>query len=431
MEKIAEALDKGKMEIKNINAPDELEERLRGALSKTPRRKGKRLIAAALILFLLSFYSYDAIAYYGRKIMGYDNTTYGNIKELNEKGRGQEINKSCRFSDGTEVKLDGIIFDDNKLIAFVKVTSKEGFDKLNLTYSIKGLRFIEYLNSSGTGNFNEERNEINWTLEFDPPAIYEKWLSLEVTKLADGKAEEGKIGFELDRNKAMGHTVKQDINKEIGIGDKNIKFNKITISPIAAVIDGEITGGASFNGDFLAGGNTDHPLVDFDLIINGEVYNCSTRNMRGSNNKIEFQNESVAVPSVVNTLKIGDIKYATERLVDKKISIKPETKELKVDTEKGNIIIKNVRQDNKSTYITIKSDVEFDIKNNPVLNLVADGKDITSTEQVLDREYDEGGKRYRERTFRFDTLGEKLELCIKVVYDIIYSSEVIDIPVGK
>lgn len=429
MERLEEALEKEKMELEDIEAPDELEDKLRGVLNSTSGKKRKGLIAAVLILIVICFYSYDAIAYYGKKIIGYDNTVYGSIKELNEQGRGQEINKSYKFSDGTEVKLEGIMFDDNKLIAFVKESSRAGIDKIHLDYSINGLRFTKYFNQGGSGSGNKDWTEANFIYEFEPPAIYEKWLSLDIIKIADGKAEEGKIKFTLDRNKAMGYMVKQNIDKAVSIEDLNIKFDKITISPIAAVVDGEITGRPSFDGDFLQGGSNDHFLVDFDLIINGEIFNCSTRNMGGSNSNIQFKNESITVPSDINTLKIANIKFATQKLVDKRVNVKPDTRELRVDTEKGNIIIKNVIQNNKSTYITIKSDVEFDMHSNPALALFVDGKDVASTEQVIDKVYNENGREYTERTFRFDTLGDEMELGIKAVYEIKASSEVIDIPI--
>lgn len=430
MKRIDEALNEEKMKLENIQVPDELEDRLRGALNKKINKKWKGLLAAALILLVICFYSYDAIAYYGKKIIGYDSTMYGNLKELNEKGRGQEINKSYVFSDGTEIRLDGIIFDDNKLIAFIKESSSAGIDKISINYSINGLRFMKYFNLGGTGKGNEEWTEANFIYEFEPPAIYEKWLSLDIIKISGGKAEEGKIKFTLDRNKAMGYTVKQNIGKTVKIEDLNIRFDKITITPIAAVVEGEITGGTSFKGDFLEGGNTDHPLVDFDLIINDKIYNCGTRNMSGSNDKIQFKNESITVPANINTLKISNIKFAVQRIVDKRVSIKPDTKDLKVDTDKGDIVIKNVRQDGKSTYITIKSDVEFDLQNNPALAISADGKDIASSEQALDKEYIENGKKYKERTFKFDALSDEIELAIKVVYDIHSSSEVIEIPIN-
>lgn len=431
MDRIEEAIEKEKMEFEHISVPDELEARLRQALNRKTRKKEKGLIAAALILLMVCFYSFDAIAYYGKKIIGYDNTMYGNIKELNEKGRGQEINKSYRFSDGTEIRLDGIMFDDNKLIAFVKESSSTGHDGKHISYAINGLRFMEYINESGAGNSNEARTEINWTLEFEPPAIYEKWLSLEITKIADGKAEEGEIKFTLDRNKAMEYSVKQDINKIVNINNMKIEFENISISPIAAVVEGEITGGENFDRDPSKGNFVEQPLIDFDLIVNGETYNCDSRSMSNKNNRIKFKNESITIPSEVTTLKIADIKFAIEKVVDKKVNIKVDTKDLTVDTEAGDIIIKNVRQDDKSTYITIKSDVEFDIHDNPVLALFVNGKDFISAEQVLDREYIENSREYRERTFRFEALGDEMELGIKVVYDIRKSSEVIEIPISQ
>lgn len=431
MDKIEEVMVKEKRELEHIEAPDELEMRLRQALNRKTGKRKKGLIASALILFIVCSYSFDAIAYYGKKFIGYDKNIYGNIKELNEKGRGQEINKNFIFNDGTEIILEGIMFDDNKLVAFVKEFSSLGFKGKNIGYSVKGLRFMKYINESGAGNSNSERTEINWTLEFEPPAVYEKWLSLEITKTGDGRVEEGEIKFTLDRNKAMGYTIKQDINKTVKIESMNIKFDKITVSPIAAVVEGEVAGGKNFDEDPSGVNIAEHPLMDFNLIVNGETYCCDSRSMSNANNLIKFKNESITIPPEIATFKIANIKFAVEKIVDKRVNVKVGARDLKVDTEAGDIIIKNVMQDGNSTYITIKSDVAFDIHDNPVLALFADGKDYASTGQGLDKKYAENGREYSERTFKFDILSDDMELAIKVVYDIKSSNEVIDIPISK
>ena len=84
-----------------------------------------KVLCSCFAAVLIVIYSFDSIAYYGKKFIGYDNMLYGNLKELFDEGRGQEINKSCTFSDGLEFTLDAIMFDGNELMAFCRMYHPE------------------------------------------------------------------------------------------------------------------------------------------------------------------------------------------------------------------------------------------------------------------------------------------------------------------
>jgi hypothetical protein len=428
MKSVEEILGDEKVNIDNIEAPEELETRLRGALNRKKRSHWRALTAAAVILAISFGYSYDAIAYYGKKILGYDKVTFGNLKELNEAGRGQEIEKSYTFSDGTKVTLDGIMFDDNKFTAFIRENSNVEIDASSIRYSIKGLKPFGYMESSGAGNFNEDKTEINWVYDFEMPHIYEKWLTLEIEKSIKGNIEKGSIRFTLDRSKAMGHTVKEDINQNIEIDGTDINISSITVSPMAAVVDG------SYESKTL----TDMPelgkayYVDFDLFVNGNAYYGSGGSSGGVNNKREFSKEFNTVPMNINSLQIKNIKFVSEILVDKMLEVTTETRNMKLDINETDVSIKEVYTDNKATYITIKSqkyDEDINSRYDPEIALFISGKQIPCADIVPGAIYEENGKKYIDRTFRFDGRGEDMKIAIKVVYITKESSETIDIPV--
>lgn len=429
MKNIEKFLEDEKMNIEKIEVPEELEGRLRGALSRKKKKHWKALAAAVLILVMLFGYSYDAIAYYGKKILGYDRAAFGNLKELNEKGRGQEIGKAYTFSDGTRVILDGIMFDDNKFTAFIQNSSNAEIDSSSIRYSIKGLNPHGYMPGSAAGTFSEDRTNLNWVYDFEVPHFYEKWLTLEIDKSNRGTVEHGSISFALDRSKAMGHSVKEEINKSIKIQDGEIKLSSITVSPMAAVVEG------SFNSQSI----TDMPdnkityYPDFDLYINDNVYKSTGRNISGVNNKRTFTTEFNAIPFDVNSLQIKNIKFVSQIFIDKMIKVTSETKDMKIDVNETDIFIKKVYRDDKSTYITIKSqkyDEDINSSYDPQIALFISGVQIQGEDIKAGTIYEEDGKKFIDRTFSFNTKEDtNLEVGIKVVYITKGSDEVIAIPV--
>ena len=111
------------------------------------------LAAVILLMVLISGLNYDVFAFYGKKILGYDQITSGSFKELNELGRGQEINKSYKFKNGTEVIVDGVMFDKNKLSIMyrIKGESKEKIQDLSMPPSLNGM-FKNYEVSNKAGS---------------------------------------------------------------------------------------------------------------------------------------------------------------------------------------------------------------------------------------------------------------------------------------
>ena len=173
MKNIEEKLKLKKLDIDNIEIPDDLEGRLRSALSlveiKTQKPSHKlswflrhKMIAVVIMLVaVMSVLNYDVFAYYGKKIIGYDKLTSGSLKVLNELGKGQKINKSYKFKNGSEVILDGVMFDKNKLTLMYRFIgeNQDKIEDLSIS-SLKGY-FKTYSMSSGHGVVSNDKKEVN------------------------------------------------------------------------------------------------------------------------------------------------------------------------------------------------------------------------------------------------------------------------------
>ncbi len=117
MREVEKMLNENKNDIDQIKVPKELEERLSSALNNHKPTKAKRKyvkvrIAVAFIAVLLIGYNIDTLAFYGKQLIGYDQVMNGTLKELNELGKGQMIDKSHTFEDGVIITLDGIMIDE-------------------------------------------------------------------------------------------------------------------------------------------------------------------------------------------------------------------------------------------------------------------------------------------------------------------------------
>ena len=205
-----------------IDPSPEMEARLYQALENYQKRKRTGKIwfpkVAVLILTLFLLVSQiDTFAYYGKKLLGYDQVMTGTLKELNELGSGQTIGKSYTFKNGISVTLDGIMLDDNQMIVFYTIKDPQGAVDdfyLHHSMSLKGL-FKEYQMHNGQGNMNEEKTEMKNMFRFQTPLFFEKKLKLSFSLGEGAQREIGEIPFTLDWTKAMGHTIKKPLQEVI------------------------------------------------------------------------------------------------------------------------------------------------------------------------------------------------------------------------
>lgn len=430
MKKIEDILNSKKEELNMVEAPHEMEDCLRSALRRKRRRIPKGAIAAALIAVLMFAYSFDALAYYGKKIMGYDNVLNGSLKKLTEEGRGQEINKSCTFSNGVEVTLDGIMFDDNELVAFYKMRSTGG--KLNysgMRLSLSGIKPLGYNHQSGQGTRLDDYSMV-FIDTFEPPGFYEKWMKFNMGLTIDGKIEEKSISFTLDRNRAMIRTVRKELNEKVRVGDYNVLLDTLTVSSMSTYIEGRMEAlteraKEGFKGDIASkdanGFNSiESPHLKFDFVTDrGEAVEFYESRVGSSMDKISFANKGEALPEEFNTLEMKNIRLESHKLVDKSVDITPETVGLKVDDD---FIIKKVYFEGDTTCVVASS------RGMPIMGLFIDDKHI----QMIDTGLYDGktdSEKAVDRTFKFEGKAKKMRLDFKYIRYSVYSSEIVSIPV--
>ncbi len=419
---IEDILSSKKMEIEKLKAPEDFESRIGNALrNRKKKRFNRRAIAVVLIAALLLTYNFDTIAYYGKKLLGYDEVTSESIRQLNEEGMGQEINKSCTFSDGTKVILDGIMFDDKELVAFYKIENKnKEIGAENVLLSLKGLAPIRYSARNGHGKAIDSNTQV-WTMTFEPPVFFEKWMSFDIEHSINGKFENGSIDFTLNRSKAMKHTVKYNINKEIKIGDVNVDFKTITASRLSTVVEGKLEAANTSSTQSLKDREKEFSglAVDFDLIANSKKLQpvSGTRSAVGEN--INITSTSDGLPTDVNSLEIKNIHLVDTRMIDKDVALTAQTKELKLADD---LVIKNVYYEGENTCVTVES------KGIPNIGLFIDGRQADSIGPVPSAD-NESYAGYIGKVFKFKGRGDNMKLSVKTLCYAQFCDQTINIPV--
>ncbi len=427
MNMLEEALKDKKEELDCMEAPEELEVRLRQALHGRKRRMTYKPVAAVLIVVLLFTYSFDTLAYYGKKFAGYDQMSAGSLKQLNEEGRGQEIGKSCTFSNGVEVTIDGIMFDENELVAFYKVYSSNGKLEDELNYNLPrlhvyGIKPGGYHFTGGQGMTTEDKN-MTFMDTLEPPAFYEKWMRFDVELVIDNKSEVRSVGFTLDRDRAMKRTAKMDLNAEARLGDYRILFDHLTASTMSTVLDGRII---ALTDDALkvfkaetAEASMVMPQLRFDIVSENGEFSQFSGGQGVSNNDISFNSMSDGLPEKFKTLQIRNIRMEIMMLIDETVDVGADTKDLQIADD---LIVKRVYRDGDDTCVVFSS------CGIPVAGLF-DGED--QLEQVKPEEFEREAERDQpvERVYRFKGTGSDLKLEVKFIRYSEYSADTVNIPV--
>lgn len=430
MDKLEQLLNNEKEKIEKVNVPYEMESKLRSSLEvdihvKKIKIFSIRKIAILLIIVVLVGYNFNTLAYYGKKMTGYDNVMSGTLKDLNELGNGQLIGESYTFNNKVKVTLDGVMLDDNNFIAFYTLYAPDGnVDDVNNNISIimKGFGGIVSM-SNGTGQSNDENTKISWVSYFEPPAFYMNKIDFLISYSDNGVTETGEISFKLDRNKAMGHTLEKEINKSFKLNDCNIKINKITASPTTTQINGQIQSIIQLGLDTFTEERIRPEDLNINLAVNGKEMSAISWGISTNLAGITFHFDYDALPEELNSIDIKLNTFSAYHDVDEKIKF---DKGEKITILNHDITINSVDQSKEETYITLTTE-ESTLLRKVFLN--ADGNriplDHTDSEDFI-KTHDGIMKR---RTLHFKGIGESLELEIKgLTYKESYN-QIIKVPI--
>ncbi|MBU5312937.1 DUF4179 domain-containing protein [Tissierella carlieri] len=419
MDNIEKLLNEGKNELNKLKMPENMEDRLRDALDNIPNKKRKFHIkwkvVALIIAILLIGYNVDTLAYYAKQLIGYDNVMDGTLQELNELGKGQIINKSYTFKDGIKVTLDGIMLDDNNLIVFYIINDPSGnvqeIDRdLGFMY-VQGLFGVTY-NRSGFGQANEDKTEMKWVMTCDKPMFYERKMKLKFHSI--DMEETGIIEFRLDRNQAMGHSLKIGINKEIEVDQRKIKIKSLIASPTSTVIKGQIQNIIELGIDKVKGEKSMSGDIELSIMANGKDIQKQGSRMSTSAKGSRFNMSYDALPHDTKDIQIVLKSFSGNHDVKEVIELQKGkiNKDMKILEQ--DIRINEVYESEGNTYINITTD-EGLILNTVFLDI--DGEKVEA-EQTIEGDFEdivEGDteKTNHTRTIEFKGTGENLKLDIQ------------------
>lgn len=435
MQEIEKRLRQRGRELNQLEIPEGMEERLHLALSQCHTQKNIKKIwfskaAVAIIALLLFAYQFDTFAFYGKKLLGYDQIMTETLKQLNELGKGQTISKTYTFKSGISVTLDGIMLDDNQLLVFYTLKDPKGrVDEVNMHHamSLKGL-FREYHMESGQGNMNEEKTEMQNIFQFETPLFFEKKLHFSFSLEEGGQREAGEIPFILDRTKAMGHSLKKALHETIDVDGNKIRFDAITASPTTTVITGQIQSLWELAQDEIKGERIRPNHFDLKLIANGKEIPVQSEGMRTDMNGITFHRQYDALPKDLKKLQLKLVGFAADHDVDYQVALSKNGQEKNLEILGQKISLHQVFDKGGDTYVEITTEEGVVLTQ---VDLMIDGvkKDL---EETTSDQYEKNpdGTILHTRILHFPGSGSQLILDIRrLTYQKNYQ-EMVDIPVN-
>ncbi|WP_456277010.1 DUF4179 domain-containing protein [Bacillus sp. AK128] len=430
MSDIEKLLTEEKERVNNLEAPPELEERLKMALESTNRRPRRRLsalwisIAAALIMFMFAGYNYHALAYYGKKLLGFDEVFNGTLKELNEAGKGQIIDQQFTLDDGTVLTINALMTDVNRMIIYYTLSNPNG--EVEETYSTlfqphKITGFLTHANyEGGQGIMNEDGTEFKGSMEFEPPSPFSKKLSLEYWEYQDnGQLKEHVISIPYDPNQAMKAEVKKVVNKTIQVDKGKIHFDDIVASPTVTVVSGKLN---VENFDRIHLG-----LHGIELIANGKSIpimgsGSSSSLIGGSNFEIDYD----ALPAKLDTLQLNVKEFVGYKEIDATIPLKEKAQEPIKLSEEALLWIKEIKESPDGFEIRIGTDESVLLDKVFIKNKSGQIELQTTIRQEYVKE--PSGQIIKERTLLFKTTEQPEELIIGGIHYQKTYNQIIDIP---
>ncbi|WMT40407.1 DUF4179 domain-containing protein [Paenibacillus sp. D2_2] len=428
MNNIEKQLAEEKMRMESITAPEELETRLRTALNAVPPKRTKRIspvwkIAAVVVLVIaICGNNYNAFAYYGKQLFGFDELMEDNLKQLNDKGMGQIIEKKTTLIDGTEFVIDGIMTDATQLIMYYTLSNPHGFDQNDdpiRLYRISGF-WTNSFAASGTSIMNEKHTEIKGTMTFDSVSPFAKKLTLHYSQpvSSNGQMSDDMISFPYNPNQALQTQLRQSINKTLKVDKGSLTFQSITATPTQTVIKGTMQ---VDNYDRVS-----NVLDGIELRANGIVIPIKGYGSGSSLGGKKFDLRYDALPEKVQTLELVMKQFVGYQSLDKKLSLETISAEpFKMDGKDLWIKDVSITAENVEITIATEDDVMLD-----GVSIETQGENTplqTTVRQDLIKQAD--GTILKERTLLFDTKNKPEYLLIKGMHYMKTYNKVIKIPV--
>ncbi|MGF7047294.1 hypothetical protein J2T13_001799 [Paenibacillus sp. DS2015] len=435
MQTIEEKLQEHKQSLNVVQAPSELECRLRIALEHVPTKKRKMNKAmiwlassAAALLLIVGTYQYPAFAYYGGKLLNQMELNSLSFAEVAEQGYGQTINKSKTLPDGTVITINGVIADDNGLSLYYTIDRQAGSvfnEKGSFRYSMDKIQgfLTDSMLRSGGGNHSKDETHFAGVDKFDPVSPFARTLTVTFSVWLDnGKRATYPIQFKYEANKAMKSIIKENISKSVPVDQGTVHYDSITASPTATIVK------VHYEMD-----NEEFPrfMGETKLYVNGtELKSWGSRGLVGKD-KLGFELEFDVLP----TDKIENVELVLENFpgyqkVEEPISLaSPSDKSITIGNEK--IWIRSVTKTDTGYDIVIARK-QFTFLETEHLSVQAGDIVVPVSSISTSRPWDmKNGNILWEQTYSFNTM-EEPELLLLDGFDYIKTyDKTISIPVDQ
>lgn len=418
-----------------VQAPSELEDRLRNALEHVPTKKRNMNRAvtwvassAAALLLIIGTYQYPAFAYYGGKLFNKIELNSLSFSELTEQGYGQTVNKSKTLDDGTVITINGVIADDNALLMYYTIDRPAGSiftDNRSFRYDVGKMQgfLTDSEPKEGSGNYSKDETQYEGVYKFGPVSPFSRTLTVTFSEWLDnGERASYPISFKFEADKAMNSMLEEDISKTVPVDQGTVHYDSITASPTSTIVKGHYE--MDYEGYPRFAGKT-------KLYVNGtEVKSWGERSDRFAENGIPgFELEFDVLPTdKIETIELVLENFAGYQKVEEPISLaSPSDQSIKIGNEK--VWIRSVTKTDTGYDIVIarKQFIYLETEN---LSVQADGIVVPVSSISLSRPWDlKNGNILWEQTYSFNTMEEPERLLLDGLHYIKTYDKTVSIPV--
>ncbi|WP_313429945.1 DUF4179 domain-containing protein [Siminovitchia terrae] len=426
MNDIEKQLNEEKRRLSTITAPEELEARLKKALHSAPPKRLKcspllKLAIISLIFIVATGYQFNALAYYGKKLFGFDEVMSWTLKELNDKGIGQVIEKKTALDDGTDLTINGVITDSNQLVMYYTLSNQNGLDD-DTSDLFQPSAITGFLTDSNVESnifmLSDDGTEIKGTMSFEPVSPFSKKLTLHYWDMNKEQMKEKTISFPYKPNKAMQVELKQKINKTIKVDKGTISFDSITASPTLTVIKGKMN---------VENFDRVHTSLDgIELIANGSPVQMVGGGYQSALIGSKFDVRFEALPKKLDSLELVVKHFAGYKILGEKIKL-DSSKNEPVTIGGKEMFIQEVKLTSEGLEITIATD--DDVMLDGVSIETKSGNVPLSTTMNQTEAEQEDGSIMKVRTLLFKSKTEPESLLIEGMHYMKRYDQKIEIPV--
>lgn len=424
----------------SIQAPQELESRLRYVLQSVPVKKrnvnrGKvwAISAAAALLLFAGVYQYPALAYYGSKLFDREELIQLDFSELVEQGYGQTIDKTITLDDGTVITVDGVISDDNAFLMYYNINRVSGpvyEDQFIPRFSpdkLEGFLTNSRPRSGFITKISDDGKRVEGVVKFEPVSPFSRKLTVTFCeRLNNGKLADHPLSFNFEANKAMKSIIKENLDQSVRVDKGKIRFDTFTASPTSTVVKGhyemDYEGGPKFGGkiNLYVNGTEVKWWGTYSEMVKGGVSGVS-----------DFTLEFDVLPTdKIKELSLVVQNFSGYQKIEAPISLsRPSDRSIKVGPEK--MWIRSVTRTDTGYDIVIarKQFVQLDTEK---LSVQAGGTTVPVSEISSSRAWDlKNGNILWEQTYSFNTKEKPERLHLEGYHYIKAYNEKIIIPVDS